>query len=421
LGNDLSVRLLAGKLRELFDESLKLFMQFLRSIEFKLVIAWIVVIGITILLDPNSTYRHETSSSAEMVLRQTVLLGFFAVGSAVIVISGGIDLSCGSVIALSGTVFGSLLMLLDPSGFKEQHISGGAVAGALIGTLIVGMVVGTFHAWLITRVGLPPFVATLATLVGLRSLSRVMMTRVTSWFYEGTTRSQIEFPDPDLRATIKYLPYYAILFIVLTIGLWFLMTRTVIGRRLHAMGGNENAARLSGIRTDQLKWLAYVIGALTASLAGIIYFADTSSAKPDIAGRGYELNAIAAAVIGGCSLRGGVGTITGTVLGCLFLRTVIDAVTKIVGTSADLYEGIIVGVVVVLAVAFSQRGSSSEKKLMFDGPLGITMVPMLAILSGLLSMMLMPPTWNVSWAGAFAVIVFIILLTRAIWERKQIA
>src|SRR5690606_11451193 len=157
-------------------------------------------------------------------------------------------------------------------------------------------------------------IATLATMVGLRSFGRGLILAVTG------NRSQIDFPDLALRDTLKDVGSVSIVFLIFAAAIWFLMSRTVIGRHLHAMGGNEEAARLSGVRTDRLKWLAYVIGAVSASIVGIVYFADQGSAKPDILARGYELNAIAAAVIGGCALSGGVGTIPGTVLGCLFLR-----------------------------------------------------------------------------------------------------
>ena len=162
------------------------------------------------------------------------------------------------------------------------------------------------------------------------------------------------------------------------------MSRTVIGRHLYAMGGNETAARLSGIRTDHLKWLAYCLGAMTASIAGILYTAEVGTAYPAVQGLGYELNAIAAAVVGGCSLQGGVGTIGGTMLGVLFLRVVIDAVAKIVKVGADDYEGIIVGVLVVLAVAFNElrRAGGGLRKQFFPGVLGLLAIGILSVLSG---------------------------------------
>src|SRR5205807_4382724 len=145
----------------------------------------------------------------------------------------------------------------------------------------------------------------------------------------------------------------ALVCVLLAAATWLLMSLTVTGRHLYALGGNENAARLSGIRTDRLKWLAYCLSAVFSSIAGILYIGDQSVADPQTLGQGYELNAIAAAVVGGCSLTGGVGTIPGTALGVLFLRTVIDGVAKVIKTGADVYEGLIVGSVVVIAVALT--------------------------------------------------------------------
>ncbi|MFM2013411.1 MAG: Ribose transport system permease protein RbsC [Planctomycetota bacterium] len=348
------------------------------SVEFKLIVAWLLVVLATMALDTNYAYWNNPADSAQLILRRTVLLGFFAIGSAIIIISGGIDLSSGSVIAMSATVFGSLMMILDPVGFKAGHVSTTAVILSIGGTLLVGVMVGTLHAWLITSVGLPPFVATLATLVGLRSFSRGLTSSITMG------KSQIDFPDTGLRDVLKNVTYMSIVFVVFALLMWFLMSRTVTGRHLQAMGGNEQAAKLSGIRTDRLKWLAYVIGAVSASIVGIISFADDGSAKPDIMARGYELNAIAASVIGGCSLQGGVGTIPGTILGCLFLRTIIDAVQKIVGSGADVYEGMIVGIVVVVAVTFSQRGGGKlAGKKYFSNGIGWSVIPTLGLLAGL--------------------------------------
>ncbi|MEQ1825429.1 MAG: ABC transporter permease [Pirellula sp.] len=382
------------------------------SVEFKLILAWLFVVFATAAIDSNHTYWADPGGSAELIIRRTVLLGFFALGSAIIIVSGGIDLSSGSVIALSATVFGAFLILLDPKGFSEGNLSRPAVVVAMAGTIIVGGMIGTLHAWLITRIGLPPFIATLATLVGLRSFGRGLAPVIASG------KSQIDFPDMDLRDTLKDVTTISIVFVGFALLLWFLMSRTVTGRHLHAMGGNEQAAKLSGIRTDRLKWLAYVLGSISASIVGIISFADDGSAKPDIMARGYELNAIAASVIGGCSLQGGVGTIPGTVLGCLFLRTVIDAVNKVVGSGADVYEGMIVGIVVVLAVTFSQRGQKAMVNRFFNNPIGWTIIPVLGLLTGLLTLLFFGKQAWYSPAHALLAGLFVslVLLARGLWE-----
>jgi ribose/xylose/arabinose/galactoside ABC-type transport system permease subunit len=129
---------------------------------------------------------------------------------------------------------------------------------------------------------------------------------------------------------------------------------------------------LSGIRTDRLKWLAYCISAMLSAVAGVLYFAYFGSADPREMGQGYELNSIAAAVVGGCSLQGGIGTIPGTALGCLFLQVVIDGVGQVIGGGdADKYRGMIVGVVVAVAVTFNQlRSAVARRKQFFPGLLG---------------------------------------------------
>lgn len=388
-----------------------------KSVEFKLLLAWVIVIVVTLLLDSQHTYWNDPKGSAELIIRNTVLLGFFALGSAVIIISGGIDLSSGSVIALSATVFGSLMIWLDPDGFAKGELSRSAVVLSILGTLFVGVMIGTLHAWMITAIGLPPFIATLATLVGLRSFARALVPLIAN------KKSQIDFPDLALRNSLKDVSNISVVFIILACLVWVVMSWTVIGRHLHAMGGNEQAAKLSGIRTDRMKWLAYVFGAVTASMVGIIYFADQGSAKPDIMARGYELNAIASSVIGGCSLQGGIGTIPGVVLGCLFLRTVIDAVSKIVGTGSDLYEGMIVGIVVVLAVTFSQRIDRAVSKRYFNSILGMAVIPVLGLASAMgVFLFFSSQMWySHKLAMAFGLLVTSCLTARAFYEWRSSA
>jgi ribose/xylose/arabinose/galactoside ABC-type transport system permease subunit len=387
----------------------------LSTVEAKLILAWLAVVAATIALDPGQTYLNNPASTAELIIRNTVFLGFFALGSAVIIISGGIDLSSGSVIALSATVFSSLLLLLDPEGFRAGDIQTTTVCWAIAGTIGTGAMVGTLNAWLITSVGLPPFIATLATMVGLRSFGRGLILAVTG------NRSQIDFTDLHLRDALKDVTSVSLVFVVFAGMVWFLMSRTIIGRHLHAMGGNEAAAKLSGIRTDRLKWLAYVIGSVSASMVGIVYFADQGSAKPDILARGYELNAIAASVIGGCALTGGVGTIPGTILGCLFLRTVIDAVNKIVGTGADVYEGMIVGIVVVLAVTFSQRAGGSSGRRYFGTAIGWAAVPVLSLLAGIACVLFFreKPWFAPVYAIGLGGLVALLLGLRGVLEMKR--
>lgn len=341
------------------------------------------------LLDVNHTYWRNPSASALDIARQTAFLGIFSLGAAVVIISGGIDLSSGSMIAFSGTICATLMVLLAQDEMANaQPVGAAVITVAILGTLFVGFLVGTLHTWLITVVGLPPFIATLATLVGLRSLSRAICESVTQAMYEAKS-TQIQIYDDAFRylATSVWIPM--LIFCLLAVAIGFLLRCTVLGRHIYALGGNEQAARLSGIQTSQVKWLAYCLGAMTSSIAGILYIGDQSVADPQTLGRGYELNAIAAAVVGGCSLQGGIGTVSGTFLGALFLRCVIDGVAKIIKTGADVYEGQIVGVVVVIAVAFSQlRQVTRRGGKAFPGVLGGVAVFTLSLLATVLAMLM---------------------------------
>ena len=205
--------------------------------------------------------------------------------------------------------------------------------------------------------------------------------------YTGNDTKQLYVYDDTFRqlGSTWWIPL--LIFAILAVAMWVLLSKTVVGRHLYAMGGNEQAARLSGIRTDRLKWLAYAIGAMTASLAGILYCAYVATADPEKVGRGYELTAIAAAVVGGCSLQGGIGTVQGVVLGVLFLRVVIDAVAKLIkGGTADDFEGMIVGLLVVLAVAFNElRQSGGRRQEFFPGVLGLMTMLILTVGAGMMA------------------------------------
>ena len=169
------------------------------------------------------------------------------------------------------------------------------------------------------------------------SLARVICSQVTESVLHGRN-SQIVITDEHFLELAK-LPNPVIIFLVLAVVLWLMMSRMVVGRHIYAMGGNEQAARLSGIRTERVKWLAYCIGSITASVAGILYISYQAAAVPANLGQGYELNAIAAAVVGGCSLAGGAGTIWGTVLGVLFLEVIIDGVGTVIKQESDYLPG----------------------------------------------------------------------------------
>jgi ribose/xylose/arabinose/galactoside ABC-type transport system permease subunit len=358
--------------------------------ELALLVAILLVVVITAAVDSNHSYVRDPYTSFRDIARNVALLGIFALGAAVVIIAGGIDLSSGSMIAFSSTICASTMMLLARDSMMNMQPVGAWVAAAgIVAAIVSGFLVGTLHTWLITSVRLPPFVATLATLVGLRSFARAYCGYITAKTLGGSGNTEINVYDPYFKfmrdeVWIVFVPT----FLVLAAFTFILLNYTVLGRHLYALGGNEQAAKLSGIRTEAVKWFAYCFSAITAAIAGVFYMADQSVASPVNQGVGYELNAIAAAVVGGCSLQGGVGTVPGVIFGVVFLRVVIDSVAKLIKSGSDIYEGMIVGIVVVIAVTFSQlrqiRASGGE---LFPGRLGWMAIPTLSAMVGLITAM----------------------------------
>lgn len=313
-------------------------------------------------------YRSDFLSNDNLtqIARQSALLGLFALGTGIIVIAGGIDLSTGSVICFCGVVCAKLpdwISSLANTGLQAGWIPGFAgswlnelgllsadepysltMLFAMVGlTLLVGVLVGLLHALLVNSLELPPFVATLGTMAALRSVASVI------------TTGALGVRDERFRSIGKvwYMP--VIFFLIECLLLGILMSCTRLGRHLRALGGNEQAARLSGLNVFGLKRFAYILGAVTASFTGIVYYAFLGNATSQT-GVGYELDAIAAAVVGGCNLRGGTGSIFGIVLGVVLLQIVINGTVFVISSQATEWRGLIVGCVVILAVLFGRLG-----------------------------------------------------------------
>lgn len=350
------------------------------------------------------------------------LLGIFSLGAAIVIIVGGIDLSAGSMIAFSATIFACVCLAMAPvkDGLPStDDLSLLAYAVAIGAALLAAFAVGTLHTWLITAVGLPPFVATLASLVGLRSLAKLIISQTTTAL-ENVSSSQIAIRDRDFEVLSEWYVVFGV-FVVLAFLLWFLLTKTVEGRHIYAVGGNEDAARLSGIQVARTKWIAYSVSAMTSAVAGIVYISYLSTVSPEQLAVGFELNAIAAAVVGGCSLAGGVGTILGVALGALFLRVVIDAIAKLVEVGADDVEGLIVGLLVVLAVAFNELSSTGKARgRLFDGALGWVSIVVLSVLLGGMAA-LMSEESKLAYGGSVATTVAVVGVAKAIAERRSMA
>lgn len=314
-----------------------------RAPEWGLVVGIGAVLLLIYFLEPSSGFFQEINRRT--LLHQVALFGVLSVGAAVVIIAGGIDLSMGSVVALA-SIFSAKLLTdwLRGGPNASTPPSSGVIALAIALTLLMGLVVGLGHAFMINRFRLPPFIATLATMAGLRSLATILC-----------KNQPITVRFEGYRFLGKEAWWTLGVFAVVAIATSVMMGATVLGRHLYALGGNEQAARLSGLSTRRLKAIAYGLSGMLAALGGILFTGRSGQADPRL-GVTYELYAITAAVVGGCSLSGGVGSIRGTVLGLLLIQIVIKG-TGFVVTDLDStqVEGLVLGTVVVLAVAFNQR------------------------------------------------------------------
>lgn len=271
-----------------------------------------------------------TTNNLMGVARAFSLTAIMSIGMVMVIITGGIDLSVGSVMGLSSLVTALMFAAGMPSGI------------AIAAGLGVGLVFGFANGVLVTLVGLPPFIATLGTL----SIGRGLMYMVT----HGVPVT----PDtPDTFAIlgqgyVGFVPVPVVIMIVLTIVFSVLMKKTRFGRHVYATGGNEAAARLSGVRNNRIKLIVYMLSGLISALAGIIAFSRYLSAEP-ASGFGAELDVIAAAAIGGASLAGGVGSVAGAVIGAALTGVIANGVVLM---NIDTYaQQAITGAVILIAVS----------------------------------------------------------------------
>lgn len=315
-----------------------------RAPEFGLIVGIVVVLTVIYGLDSNGAFFSEYSRKT--LLHQVALYGVLAVGAAIVIISGGIDLSIGAVVALSSIISAKLL-----TSWLRSEVSATAPPSltilflAISLTLLMGLAIGLLHALMINELRLPPFIATLATMAGLRSLAAILC-----------KNKSINVSYDNFRMLGSNPWITLVIFIAAAACLSVMLGTTVLGRHLFALGGNETAARLSGLPTKRLKLIAYGISGMLASVGGILFTGRSGQADARL-GVSYELTAITAAVVGGCSLSGGVGSIRGTVLGILLIEIVIKATGQLApqGIDSTQVEGLVLGSVVVLAVGFNQR------------------------------------------------------------------
>jgi ribose transport system permease protein len=280
-----------------------------------------------------------TVSNLLNVAQQTAINAVIAVGLTFVIISGGIDLSVGSLVAFSGVVLASLL----------QH--GVPVPLAMAGSLLAGLACGLITGLLITLGRLPPFIATL----GMMSVAR----GGALLFTDGRPISGFSDSFRWLATgEILFVPVPVVLMVIVYVVAHFLLHRTKFGRYTYAIGGNEEAALLSGVRVVFYKTLVYGMSGLLSALAAAVLTARLNSAQP-IAGINYELDAIAATVIGGTSLMGGQGSVVGTLIGALIMGVLRNGL-NLLGVSSFIQQ-VVIGSVIILAVLMDTAFKRQKK------------------------------------------------------------
>ncbi len=253
--------------------------------------------------------------NVENTVRWTALFGVLAIGVAFVIITGGIDLSIGATVGLVGALLAHLLT-----------VKGWSVGGALAMVMLVALAIGLAHGLLITKMRLQPFVVTLCGLLLYRGISRYITNDQSLGF--GVAFDPLRklatgrIPLTDQLA----IPFPFVITLVIAVLAAIFLNRTIYGRYLLALGRNETAARYSGINTDAMKIIAYVICSVLAGVGGVLFALDINSIQPASTGEFYELYAIAAAVLGGCSLRGGEGSILGVLIGTAVMRVLYNSI-----------------------------------------------------------------------------------------------
>lgn len=261
------------------------------------------------------------------------MFGIFSIGMGIVIITGGIDLSVGSVFALQGVVLSILLV--------EQHWPWPVATLAVIAGVVF---LGVIHGFLVTKVHLQPFIVTLCGLLIYRGLARYIANDETKGFGE----SNFGLLRPIAAGYIGPVPTSFVILIVVAVIMFVVLHRSVYGRYLFAVGRNEEAAKFSGINTDLVIGSAYALSMLLTAISGIILAFYTNSISPSGHGTFYELYGIAAAVLGGCSLRGGEGSIIGILLGTALLQ-VLQNLVNLLGIPSSLNFAVM-GAVILLGV-----------------------------------------------------------------------
>jgi ribose transport system permease protein len=294
--------------------------------------------------------RFLGGANLQNMARLIGLYGIFSIGLGIVIITGGIDLSVGSVFALLGILLSMMLTEWHWSAFLAVFV-----------TIALAMFLGWIHGFLITRVRIQPFIVTLCGLLFYRGLARFVSKDETKGF--GSAEG-FETLQQLASGSLFYIPTPFILLILIATVMWVVLHRSVYGRYLFAVGRNEEAAKYSGINSRKVIASAYVICGALVGISGILIAFYTNSVSPSSHGSFYELYGIAAAVLGGCSLRGGEGSIVGILIGAALLQ-VLQNLVNLLGIPSSLNFAVMGAVILMGVIAdqiIKQRSEKQNKK-----------------------------------------------------------
>ena len=295
------------------------------------ILALIILMVFVSILNPTFLQANNLMN----LMRQLIINGFIALGMTFVILTGGIDLSVGSTLAVTSAIFAGLLQ------------NGMNTILAILIALGLGLILGLINGFLITKGKLAPFIVTLATMTIFRGLTLVY-----------TDGRPIAGPKDNFafqflgKGQFFGVPFQVILFALAFLILWTILNKTALGRKIYAVGGNEKASFISGINIDKVKISVYVISSLMAVLSGLVLTSRLNSAQPT-AGVAYEMDAIAAVVLGGTSMAGGSGSLTGTLIGILILG-VLNNGLNLLGVSS-FYQQIVKGIVILIAFLIDRK------------------------------------------------------------------
>jgi len=284
------------------------------------------------------------------VLTQSSIYGIMALGMTLVIITKGIDLSVGSILAFSGIVAASLGQVAGATTKFFPSLGEMPVIVPILAALLIGAVLGGINGSLIAYTGIPAFIATL----GMMTMARGM----TLMYTGGKPVSQLTPDFMFIGSKVGIIPVPVIIYLLMAFITWVLLNHTAFGKNVYAIGGNTKAAEVSGVNVKKNLVILYVFTGLLCAVAALVFAGRVGSVHPGAA-TGYELTAIASAVIGGTSFDGGIGTVSGTIIGALVLGVLRNGLT-LLGVQA-YWQQVLEGLIIIVAVIIDMRKNAKKK------------------------------------------------------------